>query len=96
MADQEYVPEPVDEVEKLEDQLAHAKLCKQLEDARDAMHEDRTDEAAMALYKELSQQVADSRVAFRIKYPPPPVDPQSGDAVATPETVAATGGVHQG
>ena len=94
MAEEEYEEPQIDEVQKLKDQLKVAEASQELEAAREAMHADRTDEAAMAKYKELSQKVADARVEFRTKYPPPV--PADGDAIATPAPVDASGGVHQG
>lgn len=85
--------EEYSEVEKLSDQLELAKACEVLEKARNTMHANRNEEN-IAEYKAQSQIVSDIRVAFREKYPPPV--PEEGDGVATPETVAASGEVHQG
>lgn len=76
-----------EQVERLEAELALAKLAEPLEAAREAMHADRS-EATIAAYKEASNSFAAARTAFREKYPPPP--PAPGDAVATPDVVAAT------
>lgn len=85
---------PVDEVQKLQDQLVVAKACARLEEARDTMHADRSEENIEA-YKVESEKVQKARTAFREKYPPPKMVAE-GDGVATPATVESGVEVHQG
>jgi hypothetical protein len=78
----------VSDVERLRDELALAEAAEPLEEAREAMHADRSPKNVKA-YKAACAEVTVARQAFREKYP---AAPQSGtDGVATPDTVKATG-----
>lgn len=85
------------DVERLEAELAVAKLSEKLEAAREAMHKKRgskpsisRDDPTVVKYNDLSDQVATARVAFREKFPPPKAD--EGDGQARPATVHGKAG----
>ena len=83
------------DVARLERELELAKSEEALEAARAAMHDDRSHEENMQAYKDASATHAALRTQFRIDFPPPPADEvPEGDAVATPETVAASSEVN--
>lgn len=75
--------------EKLEDELAIAKLVEEYEAIRPIVEDKSTyTDEAMAQYRALNDQIAAARTAFKVKYPPEA--PEEGDAVATPEPVQAS------
>ncbi len=81
------------DVERLEAELKLAKLSEKLEEAREAMHADRTPEN-IAAYQKWSNKVAAARSEYRTKHRPgAPVGP--GDGVASVETVEAAIGVER-
>lgn len=71
------------DVERLEAELALAKLSEKLEEARAKMHADRS-ELNIAAYQKHCDKVAAARSAYREQYRPAPAP---GDGLAEPETV---------
>jgi len=80
------------DIERLQAELRLAKLGAALEEARKAMHADRSP-ASIAVYTKAAQKMAEARTAFRLAYPV--TRPSSGDAIATPETVKVESRVHR-
>ncbi len=80
------------DVERLRAELALAEAMEPLEEAREAMHADRTPETIEA-YKAAAREAAAARVAFREQHGPPPTS--EGDGLATPDTVEVKGTVNQ-
>jgi hypothetical protein len=74
--------------EQLEEELAIFTLVDEYEALRPKV-EDKASQTTedMARYRELNDQIAAARTAFKEKYGPTPVE--EGDAVATPDTVVA-------
>jgi hypothetical protein len=80
------------DVDRLSSELELAKLCEVLEDARDAMHADRSDAKAMAAYNAASDAVASARSTHRENYR---VSVGPGDAAPEVDTVNSKAGVHR-
>lgn len=81
------------ELEKKRSELAVLELCEQLEVAREAMHDDRSDEGALAEYNRLSNEVAAARSEHRKNFPIEVPDTEDEDGVALVEPVEVTGEV---
>ncbi len=79
------------DVERLEAELALAKALEPLEEAREAMHADRTPETIQA-YKTAAREAAAARAAFREQHGPPPAS--DADGLAMPDTVQVKGTVN--
>lgn len=79
------------DVDRLESELEIAKLAETLENARDAMHADRSAET-LAAYKAACNDVAAARSSFRSTYR---VEAGPGDAAPAVDTINVTAGVKE-
>lgn len=75
------------DVGRLEQELAIAKLVEEYEALRSKVEGPKQNPGDMARYRELNDQIAAARTAFKEQYPPDGV--AAGDAAATPEPVVA-------
>jgi hypothetical protein len=79
------------EVERLEAELAVAKIQEQYEALRAEVEDPATHtDENMAEYRRLNDELAKARTEFKQKFGPPPAAP--GDAQATPEAIQASAG----